>query len=121
MSGIEFVIIDSSGEILKSCVGTEEDMEDEVQPGQTAVIGIARDNLHWIDPNTLQRQNKKIFPTVVLGQTISGIPPGTRVVGREIDQIIPDTVLNYFSNRKGRHRLILSHREYLTQTVELII
>jgi len=82
----------STGEIRATLVGDSSDIEAHLAPDEGVYAGDARDDEHWIDPDTGERRDcTDIVPTVidVPGQvTISGLPAGAiAVINSEIIEI----------------------------------
>lgn len=116
-----YTVIDAEGNILRSGAAPNTHISLQAQPGEVALKMDAKDTLHWVDPVTTERKDKIPFPITRIANTITGIPDGTKLQGEGFNQVITDGALNYVSNRKGEHRLVLTHKEYLTEVVVISI
>lgn len=117
----KYTVIDTEGNILRSGGAPSSHIQLQAGVGETALEIESSDTLHWVDTGTMQRQDKIPFPITTTGNTITGIPTGTTLGVEGQSQTITDGSVTYNSNRKGDHRLVLTHREYLTEVVVILI
>jgi len=117
-----YVLIDNTGVIkgVGHCSG--DPTHNRSRNGVTAIEATADAKKHYFDPITLDRLDKREMSITVTGNTISNIPKGTLFDAPKYpNQIIDDGVVYYSSNRRGKHKLYLTHRQYIDKVVWIVL
>lgn len=120
---LSFSVADAYGNVLRTGETMAVDFSAQAGPGEVVVQGIANEVTQWINPQTLQIENRELMEVEVSEQeigngkkvTITGMPPNAQVVVNEEDTIDMgnDTSLQLIFNTIGVYMIFIYAPGYL--------
>ena len=120
---VNFTVIDTNGEILRSGVCLSDEVSTQAGIGEEALELKSRDDIHWIDPITKERQDKT-DPGIILDKVsiisdgidtavLSNLPLNITVFIDDVPFVVADGTLNFTATSPGEYHFQFNEIQYL--------